>query len=209
MLEGQADVVEPLEQAVAAEGIDGERPRESAIIADLAGPQVDRQPVRMACGLGGRSATKKFVDVSFIEFYRQHAVLEAVVEENIGEGRGDHRAESIVVKGPGGVFTARATAEVATGQEDACPLTDRLIEFEGRIRGSVRKETPVEEEELPEPGALDPLQELLGDDLVGIDVGTVEGGDVPGVGRERLHGGGTPSGRGDRSRFFVDGTGTG
>jgi hypothetical protein len=29
---------------------------------------------------------------------------------------------------------------------------------------------PVVEEELPEAGALDPLQELLGDDLVGVDV---------------------------------------
>jgi hypothetical protein len=33
---------------------------------------------------------------------------------------------------------------------------------------------PVEEEELAVAGALDALEELLGDDLVGVDVGAVE-----------------------------------
>src|SRR5207248_11077615 len=49
------------------------------------------------------------------------------------------------------------------------------------VAGLVRDEPgvlgPVEEEEGPEAGPLDPAQELLGDDLVGVDVGPVERGD--------------------------------
>src|SRR4029077_7440850 len=44
----------------------------------------------------------------------------------------------------------------------------RLVQLEGGILA------PVEEEELAEAGALDALEELLRDDLVGVDVGTVE-----------------------------------
>src|SRR5262249_45083183 len=44
-----------------------------------------------------------------------------------------------------------------------------------------------------EAGALDPLQELLGDDLVGVDVGPVEGRDLPGHADESLHQAGTSS----------------
>src|SRR5205823_4751622 len=46
---------------------------------------------------------------------------------------------------------------------------------------------PIEEEELAVPRALDPLQELLRDDLISIDVRTVEHRDVTLDRRDRLH----------------------
>ena len=48
------------------------------------------------------------------------------------------------------------------------------VQLEVRIGLPVVREAPVEEQELAEAGALDPLEELLGDDLVGIDVGAVQ-----------------------------------
>jgi hypothetical protein len=47
--------------------------------------------------------------------------------------------------------------------------------------------TPVVEQELAEAGAFDPLQELLGDDLIGVDVGPIERDDFPFVSAEWLH----------------------
>ena len=59
-------------------------------------------------------------------------------------------------------------AEVRPGDEDRVGLELDLAVAD-----------PVVEEELAEAGPLDPLQELLGDDLVGVDVGAVEHRDLP------------------------------
>ena len=40
---------------------------------------------------------------------------------------------------------------------------------------------------LPETGPFDALEELLGNDLIGIDVGPIHGGDEAGVGGEKFH----------------------
>src|SRR5579863_9203001 len=55
-------------------------------------------------------------------------------------------------------------------------LEARLIEDELAV-GLI---APIEEQPLGEAAAHDGLEELLGDDLIGIDVGTVEGGDQAG-----------------------------
>ena len=77
--------------------------------------------------------------------------------------------EAVVLQRPRGVLAARAAAEVRPGGEDRVgrQVPARLLR-------------PVVEEELAEAGALDPLEELLGDDLVGVDVGAVEHGDRAG-----------------------------
>ena len=64
--------------------------------------------------------------------------------------------------------------KIPARDQDACAFVARLVENEVRTFGSVRREAPVVEEKLAEASALDALQELLGDDLVGIDVHTIE-----------------------------------
>jgi hypothetical protein len=66
------------------------------------------------------------------------------------------------------VLARGAAAEVAAGEQDARVPRPRAVELEARVLA------PVEEEELAEARALDPPQELLRDDLVRVDVGTVE-----------------------------------
>ena len=66
------------------------------------------------------------------------------------------------------VLARGAAAEVAAGDEDRRALVLRPAQLEVGILH------PVEEEELAVARALDPLQELLRDDLVGVDVGAVE-----------------------------------
>ncbi len=63
----------------------------------------------------------------------------------------------------------------------------RLIQDKGRIRDAFCGAAPVIEEEFAEAGALDALQELFGDDLVGINVGAVKRGDLAGVGAKWLY----------------------
>ena len=61
------------------------------------------------------------------------------------------------------MLSGRATAEVAAGDQDRV-----------RLELDLAVADPVVEQELAEAGPLDPLQELLRDDLVGVDVGAVE-----------------------------------
>jgi hypothetical protein len=75
------------------------------------------------------------------------------------------------------VLARGAAAEVPAGGEDRVPR-----QLPAGLLG------PVVEEELAEAGPLDPLQELLGDDLVGVDVAAIESGDPAGDPRDRLHG---------------------
>src|SRR5690606_38481420 len=71
--------------------------------------------------------------------------------------------------GPHGVLAARARAEVRPGDQDRRALVLLLVEDE------VAVVAPLREEPLLEPGALDLLQPVARDDLVGVDVGAVEG----------------------------------
>jgi hypothetical protein len=52
---------------------------------------------------------------------------------------------------------------------------------------TVRQVAPIVEEKLSKARALDALQELLGDDLIGIDVGAIEWSDETSVFVKSLH----------------------
>ena len=69
------------------------------------------------------------------------------------------RLEAEVLERPGRVLARGAAAEVAARHEDGVG-----VEVPARLL------RPVVEEELAEAGALHPLEELLGDDLVGVHV---------------------------------------
>src|SRR4029077_20087063 len=82
---------------------------------------------------------------------------------------------------PGGVLARGAAAEIRARHENRRPFELGPIEREIIVLG------PVPEEELAVARALDALQELLRDDLVGVDVVAVERGDRPGDDVEMLH----------------------
>src|SRR6185312_12870713 len=64
--------------------------------------------------------------------------------------------------------------KIFVGDQDACALVSRLVESEFWIERAIGAATPVEEDEFAKAGFLNALQELLGNDLVGINVGAVE-----------------------------------
>src|SRR3954453_11072287 len=152
VLQGDADVVEAVEQAVLDVVLDRE-------LEDAGGAGnrlvVDVDP-RLA-RLGDRSA------VLLVEDRRQQPDLGAVGVEDVGEGGRDDRLEAEVLQRPGGVLAGGTAAEVGSGDEDRV-----------RLQLDFAVADPVVEEELAEAGSLDPLEELLGDDLVGVDVAAVQ-----------------------------------
>src|SRR5207247_279228 len=83
-----------------------------------------------------------------------------------------------------GTRPRRAASEVRASEEDRRALCLRLVELELRIQTPVGPKPPVGEEGRPEAGALHPLQELLGNDLVGVDVGAWQRGHGAGVANE-------------------------
>ena len=116
------------------------------------------------------------LDVVLRQDHRQQPDLRAVRIEDVRERRRDDRLEAVVLERPRRVLARRAAAEVAPGGED-------------RVGGQVPAGLllPVVEEELAEAGPLDPLQELLGDDLVGVHVGAVEHRHGPADDADGLH----------------------
>src|SRR5256885_327717 len=87
------------------------------------------------------------------------------------------------------MLARRAGAEVAPREQDARSFRCGPVQLEVRVLA------PVEEEKLSEACALDPLQELLRNDLVRVDVGTVEHEGARGDGTERSHTGVSTSSR--------------
>ena len=91
-------------------------------------------------------------------------VLRAVVAEDVAEARCDHGIEATLLDRPHGVLARRADAEARPGHQDRCADVPLVVEHEVAIVAPRREQT------LLEAGALDPLQPLGGDDLVGVDV---------------------------------------
>ena len=118
----------------------------------------------------------------------QNAVLEAVVVEDVGEGRGDHAANAEVEQRPGRVLARRAAAEIVARHEDLGIAVSRLVEDEVRVLRAVPVEARLGEQAGAEAGALDRLQIVLGDDHVGVDVDDRQWRRDPGQAVEFLHG---------------------
>ena len=73
------------------------------------------------------------------------------------------------------------SAQGACSREEPQPKLRPGDQDRVRLELDLAVADPVVEEELAEAGPLDPLQELLGDDLVGVDVGAVQDRDLPSI----------------------------
>src|SRR3954463_3900793 len=108
LLQREADLVEAVEQAMLAGGVDVEMERAAVGAVDLLALEVDGQRgVRPALGV-----VEQLLQVFGRDRDRQDAVLEAVVVKNVGERGRDHAADAEVEQGPRRVLAARPAAEV-------------------------------------------------------------------------------------------------
>src|SRR2546422_10395295 len=87
----------------------------------------------------------------------------------------------------------RAAPEVRPGDEDGRALSFGPVELEPGIHAAVGAEAPIVEQRRTEAGTLHPLQELLRNDLVGVDIGARQRGHGAAVADEGVgHGAGSP-----------------
>lgn len=171
-LESQTNVIKAVDEAVPAEAINLEGGDLVTLgILDLLVDEVDLD-LATGVGLGGDLGESGFVG----DRDGKHAVLESVVEEDIGEGGGDDALDTEVKKSPGGVLTGATTTEVgASDDQDLGLAVDTLVQDEVRVLlASCRIVAELVEGGDTETSTLDGLQELLGDNGVGVDVGTVK-----------------------------------
>ena len=169
---GQADIVEPVEHAVFAVGVDLELDRAAIRPLDFLLFQIDRQS-RIGAALG---VVEQFFEVFRRDADRQHAILEAVIVENIAERGRDHAADAEIHQRPGRVFPRGTAAEIVAGDQDLGFAIGRLVEDEIRVFGAVVEIALLGEQALGQPGTLDRLEILLGDDHVGVDIDDPQGG---------------------------------
>ena len=134
--------------------------------ADFLLLQVDRQR-----GVGAAlGVVEQLLQVLGADLDRQHAVLEAVVVEDVAELGRDHAADAVVHQRPGRVLARGAAAEIVVGDHDLGLAIGRLVEHEVRVLAAVVLVAHLGEQALGQPGALERLEVLLGDDHVGVDI---------------------------------------
>src|SRR5439155_5585917 len=109
------------------------------------------------------------------------SVLRAVRREDVGEGRRENCAESVVEQRPRRMFARGAAAKIAAGDEN------RGIAVARRVERKIAAGAPVVKEKFAEAGALDALEKLLRNDLIGVDVIALERHDDPALDSKDSH----------------------
>jgi hypothetical protein len=117
----------------------------------------------------------------------QDAVLEAVVVEDVGKAGRDHAADAVIQQRPGRMFARAAAAEIVAGDDDLAVAIGGLVQDEIRDLGAVGVEAHLVEQVLAQTRAVDRLQELLGNDHVGVDIDQRHGRRDAGQGGELVH----------------------
>src|SRR4029077_16399867 len=128
-------------------------------------------------------APHQFRDFVVLQHHVQESILRAVVREDVGERRSNGDARTEIGERPDGVLARVSATEILASQQKARLLVARMVENEG-LPG---RPSPVVEKKFPETGALDALQELLGNDLIGVDIHPIERRHAPFVYTKWFH----------------------
>src|SRR5690606_315661 len=175
----KTNIVQSVQQAMLAERVDIERKLFAARLHDDLALQIDFQLI-------AGSRFNLFKQRRYLVLGQndgQQTVLEAVVEKNVSVRRRDDGTETKLHQGPGRMFAARSTTEIFSGQQNGSTLITRLVKHEIRVQGTLAvvhagltmiQIAQFVEQVGAKTRALDGLQELLGNDEVGINIGAVQ-----------------------------------
>ena len=138
VLQRESDVVPAVQQAVAC----GTGRRRSCTSGCRPRVTTDWRPGRWsACSRGSTATSVNSRSTSrSASTIGQQPVLEAVVEEDVGERRRDQRAEAVIGERPGRVLARAAAAEVLPREQDRGAPVARLVEHEIGIRAPRRRD---------------------------------------------------------------------
>ena len=129
MLQGQANVIQTVQQAMLAEGIHVKTVLLALRRGDGLRLQVDHQTVAF-CGL---YFLEQCIHLLGGQGDGQNAVLETIVEEDICKAGGDNGAEAVVEQRPWGMLAAGTAAKVLARQQYASALVTRPVQREVRV----------------------------------------------------------------------------
>jgi hypothetical protein len=166
VLQRLSDIVQTVQQQMFAKRVDVEVNLLAARSHHNLALQIDSQ-ARVAAEL--RIVDQRIADRAW-QSHRQDAILEAVVEENVGEVRSDDTADAEIEQCPGCMFTRGAAAEVLVGDDDLRAAVRFLVQHELRAFLALGVVAQCVEQVHAEAGAFDRLEESRGDDLVGVDI---------------------------------------
>jgi len=183
MLQGEADIVQSVQQAVMSKVVDMEFGGETVIVGDRAIFEIDREFVIFDFV----RALHDLRDLVITEANREQAVLETVISKNVAERRGNDDAESVVCERPDGVLTGRTTAKILAGDENRGLLVPRVVKNKVRDMVALGRVAPVVKEKLTKAGAFNALEKLLGDNLIGINIDAIERSDGSSVFAKGFH----------------------
>src|SRR5205823_4998701 len=129
----------------------------------------------------------QFRDFGFAENNRQQTVLHAVVRKDVSERRRNNCAKSKISERPRRMFTRRTTAEILSGDQNRCAATACCIQRKRWIKLAVSRKPPIIKKKFTKAGALDSFEKLFRNNLIRIDVGSIENGDKAGMYSKGLH----------------------
>ncbi len=101
MLQGEANIIESFQEAIALKIINLECCDKALPVTDGLVPEINRRLVIIDLF----RTTHQLRHTSLVESDRQEAVLQAIVCEDVCERRRDDRAKTIIGERPGRVFT--------------------------------------------------------------------------------------------------------
>src|SRR4051812_12704758 len=193
MFQRQSNLVQSVQQAILAETVHVKSEYLAAIgIRDRLRAKIDDQLEARK----GSDIIEYPVHLRFGQHDRQQSILETIVIENVGVARCNNRAKSVIFQRPRRMLTRRTATEVLSREQNAGALVARLVQNEVRIalaRAVIHagfaaiQVTPGIEQVDAEPRTLDRLQELLRDNRIGIDIGSIQWGNQALQSGEFLH----------------------
>jgi len=86
------------------------------------------------------------------------------------------------------MFSRGSTTEILSRYQNTRARIARMVENKRRVVLAIAGAAPIEQQKLAEPGALNPLQKLLGNDLIGINIGPMKRRNTTFVDANGFHG---------------------
>src|SRR5271170_4191620 len=183
VLQREPNVVQSIQQTVTHEFIDGKFRTKALFVPHLTLLQVDVELVIVKLA----RSPHQFGGFRFAHAHREEAVLGAVIGKDVGERRGNLSAETKNRQSPHRVLTRRTTANILSRNQNACAFITRFVQNKTSALLSVGGEPPVIKQKLPKAGALNSLQKLFRDDLVGVNIDPVQRSHAPTMCTKRFH----------------------
>src|SRR5215472_5228501 len=177
VLQGQSNVVEAMQEAMSDERIQRKARAEFLTVPDFTLLQINAELVILDL-LRSPHDGRNF---GIGQLDSQEPVFGRIVGENVGKRRRNHRPEPKVHESPNRMFPRRSTPEILSRHQYACSRIARFVQHKVGILRSISPKAPVIEDKLSESGLFNPLQKLLGNDLISIDVNAVQRRHAPAV----------------------------